>query len=170
MGIYPFDQPDVEAAKVKSRELLTNVTSDLQTHDLTESLETITESQPSRYVAVIAFLPESSELTEAFSKLRRAISVKTGMATTFGYGPRYLHSTGQLYKGGAQNALVLGFVSGKHDDLPVPGKGYSFGQLTAAQAGGDFMVMAEAGQTVFPIELGDDLVGELAAATQELIG
>jgi glucose-6-phosphate isomerase len=170
MGIYPFDQPDVEAAKVKSRELLTNLASDFETNDLTKSLETLTESQPPRYVAVTAFLPESSELADAFSKLRRAISEKTGMATTFGYGPRYLHSTGQLYKGGPQNALVLGFVSGKHDDLPVPGKGYTFGQLTAAQAGGDFMVMAEGGQTVFPIELGDDLIGELEAATQDLIG
>jgi transaldolase/glucose-6-phosphate isomerase len=170
MDIYPFDQPDVEAAKVKSRELLTNLASAFATNDLATSLESITESESPRYVAVTAFLPESSELTEAFSKLRRAISEKTGMATTFGYGPRYLHSTGQLYKGGPQNALVLGFVSGKHDDLPVPGKGYTFGQLTAAQAGGDFMVMAEGGQTVFPIELGDDMIGELATATQELIG
>ncbi|MDP7486211.1 MAG: transaldolase, partial [Dehalococcoidia bacterium] len=91
-------------------------------------------------------------------------------ATTFGYGPRYLHSTGQLYKGGPQNAIVLGFVSGKYDHLAVPGESYTFGQLTEAQAGGDFMVMAEGGQTVLPVKLGNDLGRELETATQELIG
>ena len=92
----------------------------------------------------------ASREPNAFSALRKAISSQTGMATTFGYGPRYLHSTGQLYKGGPQNAFVLGFVSGKHDDLAVPDKGYTFGDLTLAQAGGDFMVMAAGGQTVLP--------------------
>ncbi len=89
------------------------------------------------------------------------------MATTFGYGPRYLHSTGQLYKGGPQNAMVLGFVSGKYDDLAVPGEEYSFGQLTAAQAGGDFLVMKEGGQSVFPLQIGDNPIRDIETATQE---
>jgi glucose-6-phosphate isomerase len=170
MDIYPFDQPDVEAAKVKSRELLSNTDVSVVFDDLSNSFEKITNFSPSSYVAVTAFLPESAELTETFSNLRKAISEKTGMATTFGYGPRYLHSTGQLYKGGPQNALVLGFVSGKQDDLAVPGEEYSFGQLTVAQASGDFMVMAEGGQTVLPVQLGNNPVEELESATKELIG
>jgi glucose-6-phosphate isomerase len=168
MEIYPFDQPDVEAAKVKSRELLTNPSANIESGSITESLKTIASGKSPRYVAVTAYLPESIKLTNAFSALRKAISSQTGMATTFGYGPRYLHSTGQLYKGGPQNAFVLGFVSGKHDDLAVPDKGYTFGDLTLAQAGGDFMVMAAGGQTVLPIHLGDNPIEELIGATLEL--
>ena len=169
MEIYPFDQPDVEAAKVKSRELLANPTSTIEAVPLDQALKHIAKESAPRYVAVTAFLPESEELTTAFSNLRKAISEKTGTATTFGYGPRYLHSIGQLYKGGPQNAIVLGFVSGKDDDLAVPGESYSFGQLTEAQAGGDFMVMVEGGQTVFPIRLNGNLIDELTTATNELI-
>jgi len=170
MDIYPFDQPDVETAKVKSRKLLSNPTASIDDVSLMAAIEQISSNSSPRYVAITAFLPESQELTTAFSKLRKTISEKTGMATTFGYGPRYLHSTGQLYKGGPQNAIVLGFVSGKYDHLAVPGESYTFGQLTEAQAGGDFMVMAEGGQTVLPVKLGNDLGRELETATQELIG
>lgn len=170
MGIYPFDQPDVESAKVRSRAILNESTNDLDAISLTEALGEITKGSAPRYVAVTAFLPESEELTQTFSALRKAITQVTGMSTTFGYGPRYLHSTGQLYKGGPKNAFVLGFVSGKHDDLAIPGESYTFGQLTDAQAGGDFMVMAEGGQTVLPVSIGSDPVGELEAAIQKLIG
>jgi glucose-6-phosphate isomerase len=169
MDIYPFDQPDVEAAKVKSRALLANPTSNIEAAPLADSLTNVATHTAPSYVAITAFLPESADLTAAITNLRQAISNKTGMATTFGYGPRYLHSTGQLYKGGPQNAIVLGFVSGKYDHLAVPGESYTFGQLTEAQAGGDFIVMAEGGQTVLPVKLGDDLVGELETATRELI-
>ncbi len=168
MEIYPFDQPDVESAKVKSLELLSNPTTSIKDIPLNTALEYISGESAPRYVAITAFLPESDELTAAFSMLRKAISEKTGMATTFGYGPRYLHSTGQLYKGGPQNAIVLGFVSGKYDHLAVPGESYTFGQLTEAQAGGDFAVMAEGGQTVLPIKIEGDLVKELKAAVRAL--
>lgn len=169
MGIYPFDQPDVEAAKMKCRELLSNPTVSIKDIPLASSLAEVVAHSAPNYVAITAFLPESPELTTAFSNLRKAISEKTGMATTFGYGPRYLHSTGQLYKGGPKNAIVLGFVSGKYDHLAVPGESYTFGQLTEAQAGGDFMVMKEVGQTVLPIRLSEDLIEELTTATEKLI-
>lgn len=168
MDIYPFDQPDVEAAKIKSREFLTDPSVTIEGISLEAALEQIkSESSPS-YVAITAFLPESPELTAAFSELREGITKQTGMATTFGYGPRYLHSTGQLYKGGPKNAIVLGFVSAKYDHLSVPGKSYTFGQLTEAQARGDFSVMAAGGQTVLQIKLESDLVEELNVAVQAL--
>ena len=169
MEIYPFDQPDVELAKVKSRELLTDSATDIETVELNQALDTVNAARSPSYVAIVAFLPESPELTAAFSLLRKNISINTGMATTFGYGPRYLHSTGQLYKGGPQNATVLGFVSGKEDDLAVLGSSFTFGQLTEAQAGGDFIVMAEGGQAVLPIRLGNDPTGEIDTAAKELI-
>lgn len=170
MDIYPFDQPDVEEAKIKSRELLSDLDTHLATVPLADALSQLENLAQPNYVALTAFLPESPELTAAFSVLRKAISEKTGAATTFGYGPRYLHSTGQLYKGGPKTACVLGFVSGKYDDLAVPGAEYTFGQLTAAQAGGDFTVMAERGQKVLSIQLGSNPVNELADATRTLIG
>ncbi|MDP6667337.1 MAG: phosphoheptose isomerase, partial [Dehalococcoidia bacterium] len=136
MDIYPFDQPDVESAKVKARELLSDLNPSMDSVPLTSALEELGGVKPPSYVALTAFLPESAGLTSAFSALRAAISGATGTATTFGYGPRYLHSIGQLYKGGPRNAVVLGFVSGIYDDLAVPGASYTFGQLSAAQAGG----------------------------------
>lgn len=174
MDIYPFDQPDVEAAKIRARELLSDLDQDLDTVPLADALRSLEDIVPPAYVALIAFLPESANLTGAFSSLRRAISEKTGVATTFGYGPRYLHSIGQLYKGGPRNAVVLGFVSGKYDDLAVPGASYTFGQLSLAQAGGDFAVMAERGQKVMPIRLGDSRTEkpsrELIDATEQVFG
>jgi glucose-6-phosphate isomerase len=174
MDIYPFDQPDVEAAKVKAQELLSDLNQNLTTVSFAGSLDSLEAISTPTYVAVVAFLPESPELTAAFSELRKAISEKTGVATTFGYGPRYLHSIGQLYKGGPRNAVVLGFVSGKYDDLAVPGASYTFGQLSAAQAGGDFAVMVERGQKVMPIRLGngpnDDPVEEILSATRQAFG
>ena len=170
MSIYPFDQPDVEAAKVKSRELLSSLGQNIDTGTLHESLKSLLGVDPPGYVAITAFLHESTELTAEFTALRAAISENTLMATTFGYGPRYLHSIGQLYKGGPQNAVVLGFVSGKYNDLAVPGETYTFGQLNMAQAGGDFAVMAERGQRVLPIELENDPVHELKRAREDIFG
>ena len=168
MDIYPFDQPDVESAKIKSRELLSNRTSNINDLPVSDALSTVLGNESPNYVAITAFLPETPELTTAFSNLRKAISEKTGMATTFGYGPRYLHSTGQLYKGGPKNAIVLGFISGEYDDLVVPGESYTFGQLTEAQAEGDFMVMAGVGQTVLPVRLSGDLVEEIMTVTENI--
>jgi len=168
MDIYPFDQPDVVASKVKSLELLSDPSVAIDNISLNAALDQIKFESSPRYVAITAFLPESPETTAAFSELRKAISKQTGMATTFGYGPRYLHSTGQLYKGGPQNAIVLGFVSEKYDHLAVPGKSYTFGQLTEAQADSDFTVMAAGGQTVLPIKIESDLVEELSAAVRAL--
>ena len=170
MDIYPFDQPDVEAAKVRARELLSNLNQDLTTVSLAGSLDSLEAVSTPAYVALIAFLPESAALTAAFSSLRKAISEKTGAATTFGYGPRYLHSIGQLYKGGPRNAVVLGFVSGKYADLPMPGASYTFGQLSAAQAAGDFSIMAERGQKVMAVRLGASAIEELATATERAFG
>jgi glucose-6-phosphate isomerase len=92
------------------------------------------------------------------------------VATTFGYGPRYLHSIGQLYKGGPRNATVLGFVSGKYDDLAVPGASYTFGELSAAQAAGDFAVMTECGQKVLPIRPEDGRTEALVTGTAGAFG
>jgi hypothetical protein len=120
------------------------------------------------YVAIGAFMPESDAATAAFTKLRAAITRKTGMATTFGYGPRYLHSTGQLYKGGPNSIRFLGLVSHGSGDLPVPGESYTLGALTPAQAYGDFEVMRDRGRRIQTAVLGDNPVAEIERAAANL--
>ncbi|MEK9675824.1 MAG: hypothetical protein VW271_04710, partial [Chloroflexota bacterium] len=111
----------------------------------------------------------SREVTDAFNRLRQAITLANGIPTTFGYGPRYLHSTGQLFKGGPKNNLVIGFVSGKYDDLPIPGAEYTFGELLNAQAQGDFAVMREVGQSVKEIYTDTDPVDVVEKITTALV-
>ena len=167
MGIYPFDQPDVESAKTRAQKHLSEDNSDIKSSDLVEGLNAISSTTPPRYVALTAFMPESDALTKAFMKLRAAISEKTGVATTFGYGPRYMHSTGQLYKGGPNNLSVLCFVSGKYDDLHVPNTSYTFGELTRALAAGDFHAMSQHGQYVNQFRLGHKAIEELEYGIHE---
>ena len=167
MGIYPFDQPNVESSKIRAQKHLSEDRSDIKASDLVEGLHAISANTPPRYVALTAFMPESDALTETFMKLRAAISEKTGVATTFGYGPRYLHSIGQLYKGGPNNLSVLCFVSGKYDDLPVPNTPYTFGGLTKALAEGDFDAMSQHGQNVNQFRLGHKAIEELEYGIHE---
>ena len=170
MGIYPFDQPDVEISKIKAQIILSEDRSDVKTTNLAQGLHAISASTPPHYVALTAFMPESDALTETFMELRTAISENTGVATTFGYGPRYLHSIGQLYKGGPNNLSVLCFVSGKYDDLPVPNTSYTFGELTRALAEGDFNAMSQHGQNVNQFRLGHKAVEELKYEIHESFG
>ncbi len=167
MGIYPFDQPDVESSKIRAQKHLSEDRSDIKASDLVEGLHAIRANIPPRYVALTAFMPESDALTETFMKLRAVISEKTGVATTFGYGPRYLHSIGQLYKGGPNNLSVLCFVSGKYDDLPVPNTSYTFGELTRALAEGDFDAMSQHGQDVNQFRLDDKVIEKLEYGIHE---
>jgi len=167
MGIYPFDQPDVESSKIRAQKHLSEDRSDIKVSDLVEGLHAIRANIPPRYVALTAFMPESDALTETFMKLRAVISEKTRVATTFGYGPRYLHSIGQLYKGGPNNLSVLCFVSGKYDDLPVPNTSYTFGELTRALAEGDFDAMSQHGQDVNQFRLDDKVIEKLEYGIHE---
>ncbi|MBJ7482725.1 MAG: glucose-6-phosphate isomerase, partial [Chloroflexi bacterium] len=96
------------------------------------------------------------ERTAALTKLRLALRDATGRATTVGVGPRFLHSTGQLHKGGAPIGWFLQIVAGHPRDLAIPGRPYSFGQLIDAQALGDVRSLADHGLPVLRVHLGDD--------------
>lgn len=170
MGVYPFDQPDVEDTKARVRNLLNNPSQPLTTKPLHDSIKSLRNVTAPSYIVILSYLPESLSLSNSFSKLRTAISKATGAATMFGYGPRYIHSTGQLYKGGPKNAVILGFISGKYDDLAVPGVDYTFGQLNETQARGDFAAMKDRGQTVMKVRLQNDPIKQLTAAKLEIFG
>jgi glucose-6-phosphate isomerase/transaldolase/glucose-6-phosphate isomerase len=171
VGIFPFDQPDVNAAKDRAREILGSGTLAASGPSLTPA-EALTEllkaPETGDYVAIGAFVPESAQLSAAFAGLRAAITHSTGMATTFGYGPRYQHSIGQLYKGGPDSIRFLGLISHGSGDLQVPGEQYTLGALTPAQAYGDFEVMRDTGRRIQTGVLGKNPVAEIKALAADL--
>ena len=121
ISVYPFDQPDVESGKVFTRNLLESHDATGQTLpdtlDVAEIVKSVASARPGDYVAIFGYVPESHEVDSAVSELRAAITRRTGIATTFGYGPRYLHSTGQLHKGGPDGVIGLALVAGNEEAL-----------------------------------------------------
>ncbi len=162
IGVYPFDQPDVEAAKASAGAILASdeTSNAINPSALGDAINRLLRKPASgRYIAIAAYMPEAIELTEAFSNLRRAITLGTGVATTFGYGPRYLHSTGQLHKGGPDSVMLIAVTQDDEEfDLEVPGANYSLAQLSLAQAAGDVKAMTDRGR-----------YAELAATKQDPI-
>jgi glucose-6-phosphate isomerase/transaldolase/glucose-6-phosphate isomerase len=141
LQINPFDQPNVEESKVKAKQMLRDVEQGgaLPALESVGRFEDLLEWADERdYMAFMAFVEQTPELDAAFAELREALLGKRRMATTLGYGPRFLHSTGQLHKGGADNSLFVQITSDPEKDLPIPGVPYSFGTLAQAQAMGDF--------------------------------
>ena len=159
LGVYPFDQPNVESAKQFARQVLeSDERPDVDSISLTDAVAaSCSEGTPGRYVALCAFLPESDELTAAFSNLRSAISQTTGMATTFGYGPRYLHSTGQIHKGGSDSIIQIVIVQDDSEcDIAVPDEEYTLAQLSRSQAVGDVLAMRQLDRRSVLAEVGQD--------------
>lgn len=167
IGVYPFDQPDVESAKQLARKALE---SDLDGRAYSESItdainSVIANAEPRNYVSIAAYLPESSELTDAVSRLRAAISDSTKLATTFGYGPRYLHSTGQLHKGGPNSVTLLALTQDIGNDIQVPRQDFTLGQLLAAQAAGDVQALQQKSRKAHLVNLESDPIQEIVALT-----
>ena len=150
MGIQPFNQPNVESAKVSAREMIDiyketgNLpaldTADFSTQTIEKFLSDLSEFA---YVSIHGYVNPNPEFTKAFKKLQTDIRNKTKKATTFGFGPRFLHSTGQLHKGDGGNGVFIQFVTKNDKDLPIPDQAGSdesqmpFGVLKTAQALGD---------------------------------
>ncbi|MET8851598.1 glucose-6-phosphate isomerase [Amycolatopsis sp. NPDC004625] len=185
LGINPFDQPDVEAAKKAARALLddpeklkggeapSNVDGPVEVFgssgvatdgSLTDVLRAFFASAPDAgYIAVQAYL---DRLDDASTELLRGeIAKVTGKQTTFGWGPRFLHSTGQYHKGGHQNGVFLQLTGAVEQDLDVPDRPYTLGQLQHAQALGDGQVLAEHDRPVLRLHLTDRAAG-LAAVVR----
>ena len=145
LGINAFDQPDVEAAKRAARSVLDGIaTTGFVPTDPAEFFDDLAEGD---LAALLAFLPYAGETDEVLARARRRLA-EGGVATTSGYGPRYLHSTGQLHKGGPKNVHALVIVSDELRDEPVPGASYGFAALVSAQAAGDVQALDEAEQRV----------------------
>ncbi len=152
LQINPFDQPNVQEAKDATREILAGgIVEDPGTDDLGALLK---EIQLGDYVAILAYLDRTSETEEAIERARVVIRDRYKVATTTGFGPRFLHSTGQLHKGGANNGVFIQVTDGERSqDLPIPGQDYTFGTLIDAQALGDLRSLRNRGRRVARIRL-----------------
>ena len=177
--INPFDQPNVEEAKKQARALLDAPTDqaagqpdltdgavqvfglDLDLTgitDLTGALAALFDAAPDRgYVSIQAYLDRLADASAA--DLRTAVAERTGLQTTFGWGPRFLHSTGQYHKGGHPNGVFLQITGEVTQDLPVPDRPYTFASLQRAQAAGDAKVLADHGRPVLHLHLTDRAAG-----------
>jgi transaldolase / glucose-6-phosphate isomerase len=188
LGIHPFNQPDVELAKQLARQAMAKGMSGpdrvgtteggvggavpaAQPEDVRRSIQTwLDGAKPGSYVAIQAYLPPTRETTARLQELQRVIRDRSRFATTLGYGPRFLHSTGQLHKGGPDTGLFLQLVDDPADDLPVPETDYTFGGLIQAQALGDYQALLERHRHALRVNLGRDLVAGLTQITKAIHG
>ena len=152
-----------ESAKQLARKALeSNQDRRAYSESLTETVRSVINNvDTGDYVAIAAYLPETNELTEAISNLRAAISESTGMATTFGYGPRYLHSTGQLHKGGPNSVNLIALTQNIENDIQVPDQSFSLGKLLTAQALGDVQACVDKGRNAHMVRLGADPIDQI---------
>jgi glucose-6-phosphate isomerase len=140
LGIQPFDQPDVAAAKAATAKVLADGRPDLPLVPLAELLDQV---QPGDYLAIQAFVDPGSPVVAEIEAARVALRDRLRVATTVGLGPRFLHSTGQLHKGGPASGVFVQVVGDDPDDVPIPGQLYGFSDLKAAQADGDLVTLRE---------------------------
>ena len=159
LGVNPFDQPNVAASKAKTREVLDAGDAlpdgDLPSYDefgrFTSGVKT------GDYVAILAYVTPSEQTDRALESVARTLQERLAVAVTVGYGPRYLHSTGQFHKGGPPKGHFILVVELPEEDLPVPGAGYSFGRLARAQAEGDATALLERGRPLLRVPCIEDL-------------
>ena len=158
LGVHPFDQPNVQEAKDATARVLADPAPPPRTPPLAEALASL---RPGDYLALLAWLPRTAEHAATLQDLRLRLRDRHGVAATVGFGPRYLHSTGQLHKGGPDSGVFIQIVRDDPVDVPVPGKPYTFAQLKAAQAQGDLEALLARGRRVARVTL-----AELAAAVE----
>ncbi len=171
LEINPFDQPNVQEAKDKTKAVLDSGSIPEVADASDDALrELLADAKPPSYVAILGYLPYSAETDAAVAELRSAIRSATGAATTFGYGPRFQHSTGQLHKGGPPNGHFLQLVNEPQRDAEIPKAGYSFGKLIAAQAAGDLETLHSHGLSAERVTLDGDPAAAVRALTDRIKG
>ena len=177
LGVHPFDQPDVEAAKVAARQFAAafQTSGDLPGGDAVAAARSrvedfLAQARPGDYASIQAYLPHNASVRRALEVWQRSLSRQKRMAVTLGWGPRFLHSTGQLHKGGPNNGLYLQLTRATRRDLEIPdendsGRPLSFGALQRAQALGDAEALRAQGRRVLCLRLADDFLADLQALT-----
>lgn len=176
--VNPFDQPNVQEAKDATQKILGDAANGIPPADpcvpvdrrdfLTRLNLHLKQIKKGDYVALNAFITRTPKTEKALTAIRQAIRDKYKVATTVGYGPRFLHSTGQLHKGGGDNVVVIQFTAPPASDAAIPDETFSFGTLIAAQALGDFQSLQARGRRILRIELGVQYESDLAKVAKML--
>ncbi len=188
LGVNPFDEPNVLSAKEKTAALLlgwkktrrllkwgaateedgiTLITPEASPGSVAEGIAAhLAQARPGDYFALQAYLTPSLDVWNRLQEIRIAVRDRYRVATTVAYGPRYLHSTGQLHKGGPANGLFVQVTAEDAEDVAIPGAGYGFSTLKAAQALGDFQALSEAGRRVIRVHLRGKPVNALEKLVQ----
>ena len=185
MGINPFDEPNVQQSKDITNSLLVvyqhegrlpeerpalqddgiALSGEVSGGSVGDALEVfLRAAHPPQYVGLLAYLSRTPQHEEALAEMRRIVRERLRVATTRGFGPRYLHSTGQLFKGGPPTGRFVVFTAESPLDLEIPGEPYTFGTLLRAQALGDVQALRAGGRAVLHIHLTDPAPGLLAVA------
>jgi glucose-6-phosphate isomerase/transaldolase/glucose-6-phosphate isomerase len=174
LGIHPFDQPNVQESKDNTARVLDTIQSTGRLPKQTTATPAQAAAQlkrqcrPGAYVAILAYTTPSSKMEQAIRSLRRALVSHHHVTTTAGYGPRYLHSTGQLHKGGPKSGLFLQLVDQMIPDLNIPGKPFTFRTLAQAQAAGDIQALRAHEQQAIVLPLGKNPIATIQALTKSL--
>ena len=159
LGIHPFDQPNVRAAKDMTESVLEQFESSgkLPAMEDSASLKTLLDqSRRGDYLAIMAYVRQTPEVNQALDALRRKVTESHGIATTMGYGPRFLHSTGQLHKGGPGSGLFLQITAEHAQDVVIPDAPYTFGVLADGQAVGDLQALRASERRSVRVHVGSD--------------
>jgi hypothetical protein len=165
LEINPFDQPNVQEAKdATKRVLAAGPPGELPLADDAALAALLTDGAPGGYIALMGYVEPSVEFDETVAELRATLMRRTHLATTFGYGPRFLHSTGQLHKGGPPVGRFLSLIADEGPDVQIPDASYTFRTLKTAQALGDLETLRAHG---LPAEI-VRLNGDPAAALRDL--
>ena len=165
LQINPFDQPNVQQAKDATKRVLEEYEHSGRLPEPPDAdgatvAALLGEASPPHYVALMGYTQPSPQLDDAIAALRAAIRARGGATTTFGYGPRFLHSTGQYHKGGPRTGRFLQLLHDAGEDIEIPGAGYTFDTLKNAQASGDLQTLRELGLPAERVRLrGDDVPG-----------
>jgi transaldolase/glucose-6-phosphate isomerase len=154
LEINPFDQPDVQAAKDKTNEVLaTGEEPELEPQGSVDEL--LAQAKEGDYFCIQAFVEPGAEAEAKLDRVIAGVRSRSGLVVTHGYGPRYMHSTGQLHKGGPNTGLFLQVIDDQGDEVPIPGKPFGFRRLIRAQAAGDLETLKERGRRVARVRLED---------------
>jgi transaldolase/glucose-6-phosphate isomerase len=175
LGINPFDQPNVQEAKDNTAKVLEQYEAEGALPEVEEGTdealrELLGSAEPPNYVAIMGYVAPSEAFDEAVTELRQAIRELTRCTTTFGYGPRFLHSTGQFHKGGPPTGRFLQLIHDGERDLEIPEAGYTFGTLKNAQATGDLQTLRAHGLPAERVRLEGDPVQGVRDLTERIRG
>ncbi len=168
LGIHPFDQPNVQESKDNTGRILKEVQASghlphVEAADARKAVtDLLAQCTQGSYVGILAYMQPSRQADGAIRRIRQRFMTEGRVATTAGYGPRYLHSTGQVHKGGPARGLFLQLLEAPKPDVPIPGQSYTFGTLAQAQAIGDLQSLHTHGRPALQVRLGANPLAALA--------